>query len=34
MTGACPGFVVDHIQPLKRGGMDAPENMQWQSALG
>jgi len=30
-TGACPGYVVDHVQPLKRGGMDAPENMQWQT---
>ncbi len=28
-TGACPGYVVDHIVPLKRGGADAPENMQW-----
>jgi hypothetical protein len=23
--------VVDHITPLKRGGADAPENMQWQT---
>src|SRR4051812_32288223 len=30
-TGACPGYVVDHVQPLKRGGVDAPENMQWQA---
>jgi hypothetical protein len=29
--GACPGYVIDHIQPLKRGGRDAPENMQWQT---
>jgi hypothetical protein len=29
--GACPGFVVDHIVPLKRGGTDKPENMQWQT---
>ena len=26
-----PGYVVDHIVPLKRGGQDAPGNMQWQS---
>jgi hypothetical protein len=30
-TGACPGYVVDHIEPLACGGFDAPENMQWQS---
>ena len=29
--GACPGYVVDHIRPLKRGGADRPENMQWQT---
>jgi len=23
-TGACPGYVVDHIVPLKRGGTDEP----------
>jgi len=28
---ACPGFVVDHVVPLKRGGADAPFNMQWQT---
>jgi hypothetical protein len=22
---------VDHIKPLKRGGSDTPENMQWQT---
>ena len=26
-----PGYVIDHIQPLKRGGADAPSNMQWQT---
>jgi hypothetical protein len=26
-----PGYVVDHIIPLKRGGADAPWNMQWQT---
>ncbi len=30
-SGACPGYVVDHIQPLKRGGADVPSNMQWQT---
>jgi|tagenome__1003787_1003787.scaffolds.fasta_scaffold20665921_1 hypothetical protein len=30
-SGACPGFVVDHIRALKHGGADRPWNMQWQS---
>jgi hypothetical protein len=30
-SGGCPGYVIDHIQPLKRGGADAPSNMQWQT---
>jgi hypothetical protein len=25
------GHVVDHIVPLKRGGSDTPDNMQWQT---
>lgn len=25
------GHVVDHIKPLKEGGCDCPENMQWQT---
>jgi hypothetical protein len=29
--GACPGYIVDHIRPLKRGGPDTPGNMQWQT---
>lgn len=27
-TGACPGYVVDHVVALKRGGADQPSNMQ------
>lgn len=30
-SGRCPGYVVDHIRPLKRGGPDVPANMQWQT---
>jgi hypothetical protein len=30
-TGACPGYVVDHIKALKSGGADEPANMQWQT---
>ena len=26
-----PGYVIDHVIPLKRGGADAPANMQWQT---
>lgn len=26
-----PGYVIDHIIPLKRGGCDTVENMQWQT---
>jgi hypothetical protein len=26
-----PGYVIDHIIPLKRGGPDTPSNMQWQT---
>lgn len=29
--GACPGYVVDHIEPLCAGGADDPLNMQWQT---
>lgn len=30
-SGACPGYVIDHITPLACGGADAPSNMQWQT---
>ena len=30
-SGACPGYTIDHIKPLQRGGADAPSNMQWQT---
>jgi hypothetical protein len=30
-SGSCPGYVIDHVTPLKRGGGDAPRNMQWQT---
>jgi hypothetical protein len=30
-TGACPGYVRDHIVPLACGGPDAVQNMQWQT---
>lgn len=30
-SGACPGYVIDHIAALKRGGRDAVCNLQWQT---
>jgi hypothetical protein len=30
-SGGCPGYVIDHVRPLKRGGADTPANMQWQT---
>ncbi len=30
-SGACPGYVVDHVTPLKRAGADKPDNMQLQT---
>jgi hypothetical protein len=30
-SGACPGYVIDHVKPLECGGVDAPANMQWQT---
>jgi hypothetical protein len=29
-SGACPHFVIDHVQPICAGGTDHPSNMQWQ----
>jgi hypothetical protein len=26
-----PGYIIDHVIPLKRGGCDCPSNMQWQT---
>jgi hypothetical protein len=26
-----PGYVVDRVNPLKRGGSDSASNMQWQT---
>jgi len=30
-TGACPGYVVDHVKALACGGADSPSNMEWQT---
>jgi hypothetical protein len=30
-TGACSGWVIDHIKALACGGLDDPSNMQWQT---
>lgn len=30
-SGACPGYVIDHVKPLATGGADSPSNMQWQT---
>jgi hypothetical protein len=30
-SGPCPGYVIDHIVALKRGGADDASNMQWQT---
>ena len=30
-SGKCPGYVIDHVRPLACGGVDGPNNMQWQT---
>jgi hypothetical protein len=30
-SGACPGYVKDHIKSLECGGADAVSNLQWQT---
>jgi hypothetical protein len=29
-TGPCPGYIQDHIVPLRRGGADTVDNLQWE----
>jgi hypothetical protein len=29
----CPGYIIDHIEPLCAGGPDIPANMQWQTFI-
>jgi hypothetical protein len=30
-TGACPGYIKDHVVPLACGGPDSAGNLQWQT---
>jgi hypothetical protein len=30
-SGACPGYVIDHVRALDCGGPDTSSNMQWQT---
>jgi len=30
-SGACPGYVIDHVVPLACRGADSADNMQWQT---
>lgn len=32
-SGACPGYVRDHIKALCAGGRDTVSNMQWQTIM-
>jgi hypothetical protein len=32
-SGSCPGYVIDHVNPLECGGADAPSNMRWQTVV-
>jgi len=32
-TGPCPGYIIDHVIALERGGADNPANMQWQTVV-
>lgn len=29
--GSCPGYIIDHVEPLCAGGLDGTINMQWQT---
>jgi hypothetical protein len=29
--GACPGYVIDHVEGAQAGAADVPSNMQWQT---
>jgi hypothetical protein len=30
-SGACRGYVMDHVRPLACGGPDTSSNLQWQT---
>lgn len=31
LSGPCPGFVVDHVKSLAKGGLDTAGNMRWRT---